>query len=181
MIYVFLAQGFEECEALVTVDILKRAGYEVKTVAVGKSLTVVGTHNIPVIADIHESEIDNAIIPTAVILPGGMPGTLNLDASEVVHKMLKLSSNAESLICALCAAPSILGKAGYLQGKRATCFPGFESELHGAIFTDERVVVDGNIITSKAMGCASEFALAIIEKLTGKVRADEVARSAFIY
>ena len=180
MIYVFLAEGFEECEALVTVDILKRAGYDIKTVAVGEENTVVGAHGIPVVADMNECEIDSSVMLSAVVLPGGMPGTLNLDKSETVHATLRRTAKHGGLVCAICAAPSILGRAGYLEGKRATCFPGFESELNGALFTDARVEVDGNIITSKAMGCASEFALAIIEKLSGRAEAEKVARSAYI-
>lgn len=179
MIYLFLADGFEEIEALTPVDVLRRAGLHVTTVAVGDSRIVTGAHGISVVADINESEMNDPQ-PDAIILPGGMPGTLNLDNSSVVHGCLKNAINENVLVCAICAAPSILGKVGYLEGKRATCFPGFENELKDADFTDERVTVDKNVITSKGMGCAAEFALAIIEALVGKEKADEVATSAFI-
>ena len=180
MIHLFLANGFEEVEALFTLDVLRRAGLEVKTVAVGESKTVIGTHNIPVIADIHESELDS-IVPEAIILPGGMPGTTNLEESTTVVEAIHRAMQSDSLVCAICAAPSILGIMGYLKGKNATCFPGFEEYLDGATIKNERVVKDGNIITSKGMGCAAEFSLAIVEALVSKDKADEIARSAFIY
>jgi 4-methyl-5(b-hydroxyethyl)-thiazole monophosphate biosynthesis len=179
MIYLFLADGFEEIEAFMTVDVIRRAGIDIKTVAVGESKTVMGTHSIPVVADAHESELGD-IMPEAIILPGGMPGTTNLDNSRTVHKYIASALNSDALICAICAAPPMLGRAGLLKGKRATCFPGFEDALTGAIFTDERVTVDGNFITAKGMGCAAEFALAIVEKLLDKQTALNVAKSSFI-
>lgn len=179
MIYLFLAEGFEEIEALTPVDILRRAGLEVKTVAVGKSQTVKGAHGIEVVADMTEDELGSGV-PEAIILPGGMPGTTNLEENATVIDTLMRSIINESLVCAICAAPSILGIMGYLKNKKATCYPGFEQYLDGAIFTDERVVRDGNIITAKGMGCAAEFALCIVEALCGKEKADEVALSAII-
>lgn len=179
MIYLFLAEGFEEIEALTPVDVLRRAGLEVKTVAVGESKTVKGAHGIEVIADILESELKNDV-PEAIILPGGMPGTTNLEGSEAVINTLMQSIINGSLVCAICAAPSILGIMGCLKHKNATCYPGFEEYLDGATFTDERVIRDGNIITAKGMGCAHEFALCIVEALCGKEKADEIALSAII-
>ena len=179
MIYVFLANGFEENEALVTVDLLRRAGLELRTVAVGGDNKVTGAHGIPVIADIKDTEFCD-IMPEVVILPGGMPGTENLDQSLTVQVALLDAMRRGNLVCAICAAPMILGKLGYLEGKRATCFPGFEQYLEGATVVDERVVRDGNVITAKGMGCANEFALAIIEAICGKEKADEVASTAFI-
>ena len=179
MIYLFLAEGFEEIEALTPVDVLRRAGLELKTVAVGENKTMKGAHGIEVVADILESELDDTT-PEAVILPGGMPGTLNLEESPVVIDILMRAMINNSLVCAICAAPSILGICGYLKHKNATCYPGFEQYLDGANFTDERVVRDGNIITAKGMGCAAEFALMIVEALCGKEKADEVALSAII-
>jgi 4-methyl-5(b-hydroxyethyl)-thiazole monophosphate biosynthesis len=179
MIYLFLAEGFEEIEALTPVDVLRRAGLALKTVAVGDSITVKGAHGIEVKADIPESELGEEV-PEAIILPGGMPGTINLEESEVVINTLLRAMSSGSLVCAICAAPSILGISGYLKHKNATCYPGFEQYLDGAIFTDERVVRDGNIITAKGMGCAAEFSLAIVEALCGKEKADEVALSAII-
>ena len=179
MIYLFLADGFEEIEALTPVDILRRAGLEIKTVAVGESKTVTGAHGIKVVADILEGELD-ASVPEAIILPGGMPGTLNLEESPIVIDTLLRSMANNSLVCAICAAPSILGICSYLKHRKATCYPGFEQYLDGAIFTDERVVRDGNIITAKGMGCAAEFALSIVEALGEKEKADEIALSAII-
>lgn len=179
MIYVFLANGFEEIEALTPVDLLKRAGYEVKTVAVGEGNTVVGAHGITVAADLKETELCR-FEPEAVILPGGMPGTVNLEKSSVVLLTVNDCFKRGGLVCAICAAPSILGKIGLLNNRAATCFPGFEEYLDGAKISDARVIRDGNVITAKGMGCASEFALAIIEALAGKTKADEVANSAFI-
>ena len=179
MIYLFLAEGFEEIEALTPVDVLRRAGLELKTVAVGNSITVKGAHGIEVKADIHESELGDEILD-AIILPGGMPGTINLEESETVINTLLRAMSSGFLVCAICAAPSILGISGYLKHRNATCYPGFEQYLDGATFTDERVVRDGNIITAKGMGCAAEFSLAIVEALCGKEKADEVALSAII-
>lgn len=179
MIYVFLAEGFEEIEALTPVDMLRRAGLEVKTVAVGDSNMVIGAHGIGVVADINEKEYCDRE-PLAIILPGGMPGTTNLENSATVSVALIEAASRGSLICAICAAPSILGITGLLKGRKATCFPGFEEYLDGAIVVDEKVVRDGNVITSKGMGCAAEFSHAIIKAILGKEKADEVAKNAFI-
>ncbi len=178
MIYVFLANGFEEIEALAPVDILRRAGLEVRTVAIGPDNKVVGAHGIPVIADINECELCTTK-PEAIILPGGMPGASNLDESATVSVSIQNALGCGGLVCAICAAPFILGKLGLLEGKRATCFPGFENYLEGAIVTDEKVVRDGQFITAKGMGCANDFGLAIVETLLGKEKADEIAESVF--
>lgn len=179
MIYLFLADGFEEIEALTPVDVIRRAGLQITTVAVGNSRIVTGAHGISVVADVSKDEL-NDFEPDAIILPGGMPGTTNLEESAEVINAIHLAMQNNSLVCAICAAPSILGIMGYLKGKNATCFPGFEEYLDGATYTNERVVVDGNIITAKGMGCAAEFALAIVEALLGKAKADEISASAFI-
>lgn len=180
MIYVFLANGFEEIEALAPVDLLRRAGHEVRTVAVGcgDDTKVAGAHGIEVIANLRESDFCD-VMPAVVILPGGMPGTTNLEESITVWSAANNCVAHGGLLCAICAAPSIIGKAGLLDGKRATCFPGFEEYLVGATVVDKKVVVDGNVITAKGMGCANEFALAIIEHLDGKEKADEIAASIF--
>ncbi len=164
MIYVFLAEGFEECEALAPVDILRRGGLEVKTVGVG-SKTVAGAHGIPVVCDIKDSEAVTEGL-SAVILPGGMPGTLNLKASDTVQCLLDYASENNLLIGAICAAPLILGGKGLLKGKRAICFPGFEDELIGAEITDSPVVKDGNIITAIGAGAAFDFGFALLTALT---------------
>lgn len=181
MVYVFLAEGFEELEALTPVDLIRRAGIEVRTVAVGGvgGNKVKGAHGIEVMADIKDTELCDRR-PRAVILPGGMPGTTNLGLSDTVAITLDNALSNGSLVCAICAAPSVLGKVGYLDGRRATCFPGFEKYLEGAVISDARVVRDGNIITAKGAGCATEFALAIIEALADAETAEKVARDAFV-
>ena len=173
MIYMFLAEGFEEVEALAPLDLIRRAGLEIKTVGVG-SKTVVGSHGIPVVADITENEFsDNA--PDMVILPGGMPGTKNLDASAIVHKAIADAVKNDAYVCAICAAPMILGKLGLLRGKNAVCYPGFEEYLEGAILPDKKVVRDGKVITAKGMGAAIEFGLAIVSALKDEKTADDLA------
>lgn len=171
MIYMFLANGFEEIEALLPLDLMRRAGLEVKTVGVG-SLDITGSHGITVKADMLDSDFsDNS--PECVILPGGMPGTTNLDASPVVHKALDLALENNSLICAICAAPMILGKRGILKGKNATCFPGFEEYLEGAN-VGGRAVRDGQVITGVGMGAALEFGIEIVAALCGRGAADKL-------
>lgn len=173
MIYVFLADGFEEIEALTPVDILRRAGLTVQTVGIGEKV-VTSSHKIPVTADITEAEMDLNSDLQAVILPGGMPGTTNLDASDAVARALEFAKAHDLLICAICAAPSVLGHKGLLFGKEAICFPGFESELSGATLSEKFVCRDGNIITAKGMGVATEFALAIASALAGVEAAEKV-------
>ena len=171
MIYMFLANGFEEIEALMPLDLMRRAGLEVKTVGVG-GLDVTGSHGITVKADMPDSDFaDNA--PECVILPGGMPGTTNLDASPVVHKALDNALENDALICAICAAPMILGKRGILRGKNATCFPGFEEYLEGAN-VGGRAVRDGRVITAVGMGAALEFGIEIVAALTSRETADKL-------
>ncbi|MBO5312466.1 MAG: DJ-1/PfpI family protein [Clostridia bacterium] len=168
MVYLFLADGFEEVEALCPVDLLRRADIEVKTVGIGKK-TATGSHGITVECDMQDSEIDYGQDFEMVILPGGMPGTVNLDKSEAVHKLLDIAEKEERLIGAICAAPIIPGKRGMLRGKRAVCYPGYEEQLKGAdILYDEGAIRDGNIITGRAMGTSHEFSLMIIEALRGK-------------
>ncbi|MBQ8210880.1 MAG: DJ-1/PfpI family protein [Clostridia bacterium] len=161
MVYVFLADGFEEVEAVTPIDYLRRADIEVITVGVtGK--TVTGAHNISVLCDISVDEIDISKAD-GIILPGGMPGTLNLENSAEVQSSIDYCNKNGLLIAAICAAPSVLGHKNILQGKKAVCFPGFESELHGADVTSDFAVTDGNIITAKGAGSASEFAFEIIK------------------
>lgn len=179
MIYVFLAEGFEELEALTPVDLIRRAGFEVRTVAVSGDNKVKGAHGIEVVADIRDVELCDKR-PKVVILPGGMPGTTNLELSDTVKITIDNAMSQGSLVCAICAAPSVLGKMGYLEGKRVTCFPGFEKYLEGATVVDERVVRDGNIITAKGAGCATEFALSIIEAVADSETADRVKRESFV-
>ena len=172
MIPVFLANGFEEIEALATVDILRQAGVEVVTVGVGGK-NAVGAHGIAVCADIVEDELNIAAID-GVVLPGGMPGTTNLEASNVVQSTVASAYKRGLLVAAICAAPSILGHGGYLSGKKATCYPGFEQELTNAIVTNTGVVRDNNIITASGAGVAVDFALELVRYLVSDEMADAI-------
>ena len=176
MVYLYLAQGFEEIEALATVDFLRRCDIEVVTVGVG-SQDVTGAHDITVLADTVDLMAEMTDEVEAVILPGGMPGTLNLQKSDCVSGMLDFAFEKGIVIGAICAAPSVLGKKGFLDGKRATCFPGFEEELGKAVCTDDFVVTDGNIITAKGAGCTIDFAYAIAERLSAGEKAEQVKKS----
>ncbi len=175
MVYLFLAEGFEEIEALTAVDLLRRASVPVTTVGVGGEY-IKGAHGITVKADV----TDTAVTPDdleMVVLPGGMPGTLNLDASPVVHAFLDAAVDRGAYIAAICAAPSVLGKRGILRGKFATCYPGFENYLEGATPEDCDVTVCENIICGRAMGCATDFALELVEALKGEKTAEEIRDS----
>ncbi len=169
MIYLFLANGFEEVEALTPLDLLRRAGLSVTTVGVGGGDLIVGAHGIAVQPDIPDTMFRDAH-PEMVILPGGMPGARHLDDSKTVDAALRAAVASNAYLAAICAAPMILGKRGYLDGKHAVCFPGFEEHLRGAILPDSprvRVVTDGKIITAAGMGVALEFGLALVEALQG--------------
>lgn len=157
MVYVFLADGFEELEALAPVDVLRRAGIEVKTVGVtGKNVS--GSHGITVECDITANEAVFEDLD-GIILPGGLPGTTNLEADETVQKFIDYAAQNGKIIGAICAAPMILGHKGLLQGKNAVCFTGFEKELTGAHVLDRPAVRDGNIVTGWGAGGAVDFAL----------------------
>ena len=166
MIYVFLADGFEEIEALTPVDILRRAGKKVCTVGVtGKQVT--GSHQITVEADVEISKVDFREIE-ALILPGGIPGADHLRACQPLCDLLQAENKKGTLICAICAAPYVLGELGILQGKQATCYPGYEEKLLGASHKEAQAVTSQNVITGRGAGAAGEFAFAIVEKLCGK-------------
>lgn len=166
MVYVFLAEGFEEIEAISPIDILRRGGVEVKTVGAQNS-AVKGAHNITFNTDIRETDIDYKELE-AVVLPGGMPGTANLEKSKAVLSAIKYAKENGKLICAICAAPSVIGKMGLLKGKKAICYPGFEKYLKGAQILEQPVVTDGNIITAKGPGVASEFGFSILKAIKGE-------------
>jgi 4-methyl-5(b-hydroxyethyl)-thiazole monophosphate biosynthesis len=172
MVYLFLANGFEEIEALAVVDVLRRANIEVKTVGIGGQ-NITGAHGISVRSDISENEIDYNDI-TAVILPGGMPGTTNLLNSKTVEKAVLTANQNDNLVAAICAAPIVLGKLGLLNNKEATCFPGFEGKLNGAKLSCEKVCKSGNIITATAAGAAIDFALKIVGYLISESAADKL-------
>ena len=164
MVYCFLADGFEEVEAIAPVDMLRRAGIEVKTVGVTGDV-ISGSHGIKVIPDMDIKDIVLDDELEAVILPGGLPGATNLEESADVQKAIDFADANNKYICAICAAPQILGHKGLVKGKEAIAYPGFESELEGAIISEDYVVIDGNIITAKGAGVATEFGLKIVSVL----------------
>lgn len=175
MVYLFLANGFETIEALAVVDMLRRAKIDVKTVGVtGKIVT--SSHKIDVTADIEIDEFD-VKDADAVVLPGGMPGTLNLEADKTVQGAIDYCVENKKYVCAICAAPSILGHKGLLKGKEAICFPGFENDLTGAILSDKYVVTDGLIITARGAGVAVDFGLEIVKALKGEETAENVRKT----
>ncbi len=177
MIYLFLANGFEEIEALAPLDLLRRAGLSVTTVGIGGD-RIVGAHGIAVQADIPDTMFRDSK-PEMLILPGGMPGAKNLDESRIVDAALRAGAANGAYLAAICAAPMVLGKRGYLKGHRATCFPGFEEYLTGAELAQkgQRVVSDGKIITGAGMGVAVEFGLALVAALKGTDAADALRRA----
>lgn len=176
MIYVFLAGGFEETEAIVPIDILRRSELQVTTVGISDDV-IVSSHGIAVIPDITEVEFVPSDDIDMIVLPGGMPGTLNLEKSRTVQDAIDYCIKNDKYIAAICAAPSILGRKGLLDGKKATCFPGFEQFLTGAEYTGEGVVQDGKIITAKGAGVALEFGLKLSEILTDEANAKKIKAS----
>ena len=173
-IFVFLAEGFEEIEALTPVDVLRRAGLSVQTVSIMKEQVVAGAHGIPVLADVMFGEV-HVEDAEMILLPGGLPGATNLDAHEGLAKMILDFAKAEKPLAAICAAPLVFGHRGLLEGKKATCYPGFEDRLNGAQYTGAKVEVSGNVITSCGMGASIEFGLALAKYLVGEDISDDVA------
>lgn len=172
--YIFLAEGFEEIEAITPIDVLRRAEIETVTVSISNNKIVTGAHNISVESDMLFSEIE-VCDDDYLILPGGMPGTANLIAHEELNMLVKTHCDKEKEIAAICAAPSLLGKLGILEGKEAISYPGFEKNLLGAKISEKTVVKSDNIITAKGPGVAISFALKIVETIKGKDVADDVA------
>ncbi|MBQ9963914.1 MAG: DJ-1/PfpI family protein [Clostridia bacterium] len=173
MVVLFLANGFEEIEALATVDVLRRAGLSVCTVGVGGDF-VTGSHGITVKTDLGESDLPPLQEVQAVVLPGGLPGTNNLAQSSIVTDYVCRAADSGILVAAICAAPSVLGELGLLVGKRATCYPGYESALRGAVCCDESVVTDDGVVTAKGAGVSIPFALAIVARLISPEKAQEI-------
>ena len=165
--YVFLADGFEEIEALAPVDVMRRAGLSVTTVSIMGRREVLSAQGVPVIADalMGDFSLSDA---DAVVLPGGLGGTENLSASAAVREEVERMNNAGKLIAAICAAPMVFGRMGILQGKRATCYPGCEGDLKGAQYTAANVEIDGNIITACGPGVSFDFGFAIVAHFCGK-------------
>lgn len=175
--YVLLAEGFEEIEALTQTDVLRRAGVDVKNVGVtGEYVT--GSHGITVKADVTIEEAA-AEMPDGIILPGGIPGTHNIAKSAEATAMIQKVFQSGHLVAAICAAPSVLGGMGLLKGRKAACYPGYEEALIGATPCSEKVVVDGNVITSRGAGTAMDMALTLAEYITGNPK--EALASAMIY
>ena len=172
MIYVFFAHGFEEIEAITAVDVLRRAELEVVTVGVG-SKTITGSHGITIHCDISERQVDVRKLDM-LVLPGGIPGTLNLEKSPVVKAIIEYAAANDAWLTAICAAPSILGHMGILEGKKATCAPGWEDQLEGANHTAAAVEQDGKIITADGAGSSLPFALKLVEVLISKERASDI-------
>ena len=177
-VYLFLANGYEEIEGLTVVDLLRRANIEIVMVSITGEVYVTGSHHIVTKSDavFEDCKFDDADM---LILPGGMPGTKNLLEHDGLDILLKEFHGKGKNLAAICAAPKVLGTKGVLRGLKATCFPGNEESLEGAIVSDDDVVEDHNIITSKAMGTAIDFSLAIIRKLVGEEEARQVAKSIY--
>lgn len=173
---VFFGTGYEEIEALTVVDILRRAGVDTSMVSVSEERKVSGSHAITVEMDavIAEVAFDSLDL---VVLPGGMPGTTNLEACEALMEQVDAFVSQGKIVAAICAAPSILGHRGILKGRKACCYPSWESHLEGAEVLEQPAVIDGNVITGRGMGAAVPFALAIIERLQGKEAACKMAES----
>ncbi len=176
MVYILLAEGFEEVEALTPVDLLRRAGIETKLVGVTGE-TVCGARGISVVTDLGMDEIDLSSADM-LVLPGGMPGTTNLYADNRVTDAVRTMADADKYVAAICAAPSIiLGGMGLLEGRKATCYPGMEDGMNGAEAVKTTCVTDGKFITSCGVGGALDFACALITALAGREKADEIASS----
>ncbi len=173
---IFFAKGFEEIEALTVVDICRRAGIEITMVSVEEELVAEGSHGIRVATDVLLADVDFDEF-SMLVLPGGMPGTRNLEACEELMKQLDAFYTQGKYVAAICAAPSVLGHRGMLKGRRACCYPGFEEELTGAEVVYDSVAVSDHVITSRGMGCAIDFGLAIVSVFCGKEKADQLSRS----
>lgn len=174
-IYILLADGFEEVEALTPADVLRRAGYEVLLVSVPGSPYVNGSHNIIVKTDVFLDDVD-VDSGSMILLPGGLPGTNNLFASERVKSLVLAFYERNKWVAAICAAPMILGELGLLKGKEATCYPGFEKHLHGAKLLESPTVTSGKVITGRSVGAAMTFSLEIVKNLTDENAAIELKK-----
>jgi protein deglycase len=178
-IIVPLAEGFEEIEAVTIIDVLRRAGCDVTSAYVGKN-PVRGAHGIAVTADADIQVLKESDFG-CIVLPGGMPGSENLKKSGKVVSFIQYLLAKGGYTCAICAAPMVLGHAGALRGRKATCFPGFEPHMTGAVPTGNPVEVDGRVITGKGPGCAIPFALEIARELAGEGKKAELAEAMQVY
>lgn len=176
---IFMADGCEEIEGLTVVDIVRRAKMEIVMISITGKREVTSSHQVTFLTDALAAEVDYDTLD-GIVLPGGMPGTLNLQADETVNKVIRQFAAEGKLVCAICAAPSVLGAAGILEGKCATCHPGFEEKLTGAKVEEKEVVVDGNVITSRGMGTAIPFALEIVRYFADDETVEQV-RKGLVY
>ena len=174
-----MADGCEEIEGLTVVDIVRRAKMEIVMISITGKREVTSSHQVTFLTDALAAEVDYDTLD-GIVLPGGMPGTLNLQADETVNKVIRQFAAEGKLVCAICAAPSVLGAAGILEGKCATCHPGFEEKLTGAKVEEKEVVVDGNVITSRGMGTAIPFALEIVRYFADDETVEQV-RKGLVY
>ena len=178
MVYFFLADGFEEIEALCPVDLCRRVGIDAKTVSITESNVVTGSHGIAVMADLTAKDTLGDF--DMIVLPGGLPGTTNLEASPLVQSAIDKALAEEKYIAAICAAPSLLGRWGLLEGREAVCYPGWEDQLTGAkVQKEAQVVESGSILTGRAAGAAFDFGLALIRKLRGAEEEEKVRHGIF--
>ena len=176
---IFLADGFEEVEAITPLDYLRRAGADITLIGVNSG-NPVGSHGLKVSTDMIVEEVH--FLPDGVVLPGGMPGAMNLATSEEVAYIIRGVIKAKGLVASICAAPALaLGAFGVLRGRRFTCFPGMENQVSDGQFQNKRVVVDGNFITSQAAGTAGEFSIEIIRYLMGDMEANKIAKSVLLH
>jgi 4-methyl-5(b-hydroxyethyl)-thiazole monophosphate biosynthesis len=176
MIGVFFAEGFEEIEALTVVDILRRAGLQTEMISITDEMAVEGSHGIEVTMDACLADVDVQALDM-IVLPGGQPGTKNLELCSELMQELDIFEKAGKPISAICAAPTIFGHRGYLEGREACCYPGLEEQLRGAKVSFEPAVVDEHITTARGMGCAIDFALAIVERFQGKEAAEKLGKA----
>lgn len=173
-IIVFLADGFEEVEALTVVDYLRRVDIEVETVSIKEGLNVKGAHNIEVLADKTIRDIEDLNEYKGVVIPGGLPGATNLRDDKRVIEIVRNLNEEEKMVAAICAGPIVLDRAGIIKGKKVTSYPGFEDKLEGSKYTEDIVAKDENIITSRGPSLAVDFAIEIVKYLLGKEKAKEL-------
>ena len=173
---IFMADGCEEIEGLTVVDVVRRAKMEIVMLSITGKKEVTSSHGVTFLADALAEETGYEDLD-GIVLPGGMPGTMHLLENETVNAVIRKFAEEGKLVAAICAAPSVLGAAGLLEGKHATCHPGFEEKLTGATTSEDEVVVDGNIITSRGMGTAIDFAAALIARLQDEKKAEEIKAS----
>lgn len=179
MILVPLAEGFEEIEAITIIDVLRRAGLDVVTASLSDNI-VIGSHNISIISDTLLGDIDVSKVDI-IVLPGGMPGSRNFQNSSILVEMIKQVFSENKLLAAVCAAPIVLAKAGILNGKKATCYPGFESELDGAEYIEAPYVMDGTILTGRGPGAVMGFVLKLVEIIKDKDISEKLRSGMQVY